>query len=180
MRRPICLTAVAWVSGLVLALALAGACGGPSFDGAVYRGDGFAFRVGPVPSGWTRIPASHASLAFRDEQHDATIALTGRCGLDGEDVPLASLTQHLFIQFTGREILEQQVVPFDQREAMHTVLSAKLDGVLKKFDVWVMKKDGCVYDLYYIAAPARFDAGVSLFRSFVESFATVSADDSAD
>src|SRR5262245_16217370 len=149
MRRTRRLFALGRVFCLLVALALGGACGGPSFDGTVYRGDGFAFRVGSVPAGWTRMRASHAALAFRDESHDATIALSGRCGIDGEDVPLASLTQHLFLQFTAREILEQQVVPFDQREAMHTVLIAKLDGVLKKFDVWIMKKDGCVYDLYY-------------------------------
>jgi hypothetical protein len=172
--------ALARGSCLLVTVALGGACGGPSFDGSVYRGEGFAFRVGAVPAGWTRVQASHAALAFRDEPHDATIALAGRCGLDGEDVPLASLTQHLFLQFTARDILDQQVVPFDQREAMHTVLIAKLDGVVKKFDVWIMKKDGCVYDLYYIGAPDRFDAGVPTFRGFVQSFATVPIDDPAD
>ena len=78
--------------------------------------------------------------------------MNGRCGVDGEDVPLAALTQHLFLRFTEREIVEQAVVPFDRREAMRTVVIAKLDGVPMKFDVWVLKKDGCVYDLDYMAA----------------------------
>jgi hypothetical protein len=150
-----------------------GGCGGAQFDGAVYRGKGFAFRVGPLPPTWKRIDVSNGGLAFRDTAAAATVAVNGRCGVDGEDVPLGALTQHLFLAFTQREILEQKVVPLDGREAMNTVLVAKLDGVPKKFDVWVLKKDGCVYDLYYIAPPDRFDRGVVAFDRFVQGFATV-------
>jgi hypothetical protein len=157
----------------VAALAsLTAGCGAANFDGSVYHGEGFAFRVPPAPEGWKRIEISHAALAYRDEG-GGTIAVDTRCHEDGGDVPLASLTQHLFLGFTDREILEQTVVPFDGREAMHTRLSAKLDGVPTKFDVWVMKKDDCVHDLYYLAAPAHFDRGVAAFERFVQGFATV-------
>jgi len=155
-----------------MAVALAGCAS--AFDGSTYRGDGFAFQVGPIPPSWQRIKVSEGALAFRDEAKGATIAASGRCGKDGDDVPLVALTQHLFLQFTDRQILEQQVVPFDKREAIHTVLVAKLDGVPQKFDVWVLKKDGCVYDLYYLAPPDRFDSGVGEFERFVQGFSTVS------
>jgi hypothetical protein len=171
----------AWTSCFGVAIWLAGlaACGGPTFDGSVYRGDGYAFKVPKSPGSWTRLDVDAGALAFRDEANDATIAVSGRCKVDGEDVPLRSLTQHLFIQFTEREILKEEVVPFDGREAMHTVVVAKLDGVPNQFDVWILKKDGCVYDLYYIAPPARFEVGVGAFRDFVKGFTTVprNADD---
>lgn len=157
----------------VLLLAFAGCSGG--LNGDVYRGPGFAFRIGPVGPSWQRVPASHAALAYRDEAGGGTVVVNGRCGVDGEDVPLEALTQHLFIRFTERKIVEQKVVPFDHREAMHTVVEAKLDGVPMKFAVWVLKKDGCVYDLAYMAAPARFDRGAVEFDRFVRGFATVSA-----
>lgn len=158
---------------IVLALgALASACGA-SFDGTTYRGDGFAFRVPPAPSAWEQLSADGASLAFRDAAAGATIAINARCGKDANDVPLASLTQHLFLQFTERDLVSQEVVPFDGREAMHTVMAAKLDGVPKKFDVWVLKKDGCVYDLLLIAEPAKFEGSVGEFRKYVSGFGTV-------
>lgn len=159
------------------ALLIAGAgCGTAPFRG-VYQGEGFTFRAPLPPETWQQIDVSHAALAYRDPVHDATIAINGRCGADGEDVPLRSLTQHLFIQFTDREVVLEEVVPFDQREAMHTVLVAKLDGVPKKFDVWVMKKDGCVYDVFYIAPPERFDAGVPELRRFLQGFSAASNGD---
>jgi hypothetical protein len=167
--RPNCLLVVLALTGLTAL----GGCGGPQFDGTVYQAGNVAFRVGPTPATWRRIEVSQAALAFRDDTRDATIAVNGRCGLDGEDVPLAALTQHLFLAFTDREILEQKVVPMDGREGMNTLLSAKLDGVPKKFNVWVLKKDGCVYDFLYIARPDRFDKGVTEFDRFVQGFATV-------
>ena len=157
---------------LMLTLVLV-ACGGSSFDGTVYRGNGIAFRVPPAPPSWQRIDVSHAALAFRDEANDATIAVNGRCGDAAQDTPLTSLTQHLFLQFTEREILKREVIPFDGREAMHSVVVAKLDGVPKKFDVWVMKKDGCVYDLLFIARQSGYDAGVVEFQRFARGFSTL-------
>lgn len=160
---------------LVVLIALASGCGA-AFDGTTYRRDGVAFRVGERPASWQPIQAEGTGLAFRDAAAGATIAVSGRCGKDAEDVPLVSLTQHLFLMFTEREILQEEVVPFDGREALHTVMRAKLDGVPKQFDVWVLKKDGCVYDLYFIAQPDRFDAGVPAFRTFVSGFAAVPFD----
>ena len=157
---------------IVASGALASACGA-SFDGTTYHGDNVAFRVPAAPSTWQRIEADGGSLAFRDDGASATILVNGRCKRGEDDVPLASLTQHLFMQFTERDQVSQEVVPFDGREAMHTVMSAKLDGVAKRFDVWVLKKDGCVYDMIYLADPARFDAGVPEFRKFVGGFTTV-------
>ena len=65
----------------------------------------------------------------------------------------------------------------DGREAMHSTVVAKLDGVPKKFDVWVLKKDGCVYDLAYISAPQHYDAGAPAFARFVQGFRTMALGD---
>ena len=162
-----------FLATIALAALGLGGCGGSRFDGNVFHGEGFAFRVPPPPPTWERIDVSYGSLAFRDRAHGATVAVNGRCGRDAGDVPLVALTQHLFLMFTDRTVVKQEVVPFDGREAMHTVLTAKLDGVPKQFEVWVMKKDGCVYDLYYIAPPERYALGQAAFDRFVHGFATV-------
>jgi hypothetical protein len=164
------------LAGLLAGLAQSGAACGAAFDGTTYRANGIAFQVPPPPESWQQIDVSHAALAFRDVESDATIAVNGRCGRDSPDVPLASLTQHLFIQFTEREVLAQEVVPFDAREAMHSTVLAKLDGVPKKFDVWVLKKDGCVYDLLFIASPSRFGAGIEQFQRFARGFRALPSD----
>ena len=152
-----------------LALALAG-CAAPGLEADVYRGDDFAFRVAAVPRDWEPIEVSDAALAWRDVEAGGTVVVNARCDKDGEDVPLASLTQHLFLRFTDRAVELEETVPFDGREALHTRLTAKLDGVPRSFSVWVLKKDGCVYDLVYVAEPERFAAGVVDFDRFARGF----------
>lgn len=149
------------------------ACSGAGLEGTTYRGEGFAFRIARPPESWARIHVSHASLAYRDEKNLAVAAVNGRCEADHDDVPLVALTQQLFIGLTDREVVSQEDVPFDGREALHTVVVAKLDGVPQKFDVWVLKKDGCVYDLYYVAPPDKYAAGAPDFERFVHGFATI-------
>ena len=161
------------VAGLVILASLfVSACAGPRYDGRRYDDGSLRFRTGPVPSAWHGIEADGTLLAFRDDQGGATVAVNGRCGIDGDDVPLASLTQHLFLQFTERELKSQVEQNLDGRAALRTELIGKLDGVPKKFLVYVLKKDGCVYDFWRISEPGAGDDAA--FEGFVKGFATES------
>jgi hypothetical protein len=80
---------------------------------------------------------------------------------------------------TERSIETQATIPFDGREAMRTTLDAKLDGVPMRYDIYVMKKDGCVYDLVYVAPPEPFVAGEPAFERFVGSVHATAHGDTA-
>jgi hypothetical protein len=161
------------VAGLVIAASFVlSACAGSHYDGRRYDDGSLRFRTGPVPAGWHAIEADGTLLAFRDDQGAATVALNGRCGIDGDDVPLASLTQHLFLEFTERELKSQAELDLDGRAALRTELVGKLDGVPKRFLVYVLKKDGCVYDFWRISEPGA--SSDEAFETFVKGFATES------
>jgi len=148
------------------------ACASSGFDGRVYRDEDIRFRVGPIPSAWRQVEVEDARLAFRDDAANATVAVNGRCGLDADDVPLTSLTQHLFLQFTDRVQSSQTKVSLDGREALRTELSAALDGVKKLYLVYVLKKNSCVYDFMYIAADSAPGSRAD-FERFVQGFAAL-------
>jgi len=146
-------------------------CGGQHFDGQVVRKGDVAFRLERLPSSWRAIEVDDTALAFRDDRNAATVAINGRCGKDADDVPLQSLTQHLFLQFTERQLTSQELFPLDGREALRTEMVAKLDGVPKYFHVVVLKKDGCVYDFMQIANQRL---GADEFLEFVRGFSSLS------
>jgi hypothetical protein len=148
-------------------------CASSGFDGRVYHDEDVHFRVGAVPSSWRRLEVEDARLAFRDDAANATVAVNGRCGLDGDDVPLTSLTQHLFLQFTERTQISQTKVSLDGREALRTEISAALDGVKKQYLVYVLKKDSCVYDFMYIVAADPAPGSRADFERFVQGFAAL-------
>ena len=152
------------------------ACGGAaraSFDGAVYRQGPVAFQIGAVPAGWRSVELNHATLAYRDDAHGASVLLNGRCHRPDESTPLLALTNHLLIGSTERSLERQETEPFDSREALHTKLRAKWDGVPIAFDIYVTKKDGCVYDFVYMGDPSAFDGGAPGFEAFVRTFRTL-------
>src|SRR5579883_1493673 len=147
---------------------LAEACGSAQqFNGHVFTNERLSFRVPDVPRDWRRIEVTAADLAFRDDAHEASVLLNGRCSGRDEDVPLASLTDHLIMGTTSREFISQDTIPFDAREALHTVMRAKLDGVLLQYDIYVLKKDGCVFDFVYVVEPQHFTEGAPAFEQFV-------------
>jgi hypothetical protein len=159
-----------------LTLLAATSCGhAQSFDEGVYRRDGLAVRVGPVPPGWRRIEVAGADLAFRDDERSGSALFNVRCGQRDDDAPLTALTAHLIMGTTEREFDAQDTVPFDGREALHTLLRAKLDGVPMQYDIYVTKKDGCLYDLVYVAPPGRFAAGAADFEHFATGVRTESS-----
>jgi hypothetical protein len=159
MRRPaLVLLGLVW---------FVGACGHTSTldDGVLRKGD-VTVRFGPVGAGWSRIAVPGADLSYRDDASEGSVMFDVRCHDRDGDAPLAALTAHLIMGTTERDVQREDTLPFDGREALHTLMTAKLDGVPMQYDLYVMKKDGCVYDLVYVAPPGRFAAGSPSFERF--------------
>lgn len=154
---------------------LAGCAHADSFDGRVFRKAGVTVHVGPVPPGWRRIEVEGADLAFRDKARNGSVLFDVRCGQRDDDAPLSVLTGHLIMGTTERQFDGEDTVPFDGREALHTLLRAKLDGVPMQYDLYVTKKDGCVYDFVYVAPPGHFAEGAAEFEGFARGARATSA-----
>jgi hypothetical protein len=164
---------------VVVAIAPGCAHGDVLQGGVLHKGD-LRVELGPVPSSWRRVEVDGADLAFRDDARDGSALFDVRCRGRDDDAPLAILTQNLIMGTTDRDFESQEVVPFDRREAMHTRLRAKLDGVPMQYDIYVMKKDGCLYDLVFVAPPDHFVEGAADFGRFVAGTHTHSSSTSAE
>ncbi len=160
---------------LVVLVAAAACAHADSFDGVLHK-SGMTVHLGPVPPSWRRIHLEGADLAFRDDGRDGSALFDVRCEGHDDDAPLSVLTEHLIMGTTERQFDAQDVTPFDGREALHTLLRAKLDGVAMQYDIYVMKKDGCVYDLVYLAKPGRFAEGAADFQGFAAGLHASSSD----
>lgn len=151
-------------------------CGGAQFDGVEYRDKEVAFRLGPTPVGAVQLKSNDAKLAFQNDQIGATVAVSARCGLDSDDVPLQALVQHLFLQIENRQTVTEQSYTLDDRAALEVELVADLDGVRRHFVVVVLKKNGCVYDFLHVdgdGSDARLAQSRADFRRMVKGFRTL-------
>ena len=101
-----------------------------------------------------------------------TNAANASCAERG-DPPLRVLLNHLMFGFTDRKVLHEETVQLDGREAIRAVLTARLDGIPRRLHVYIVKKDGCVFDLQYEAPEKTFDTGLPSFAEFVKGFGTI-------
>jgi hypothetical protein len=152
-----------------LFLCAAAACGsGAVFRAGVFTSERVRYRVGTLGPSWRPVKVSGGQVAFVESRTSATISANAVCG--ESDAPLRVLTGHLLIGLTERRILAEKLLPFDGREALRTEVWAKLDGVPVQLDLLVLKKDGCVFDLVYVAPPGSFATGRADFERFAQGF----------
>lgn len=157
---------------IALLVLFVAACGAhTTVSGGVYHAAHTSYRLGTLGPGW-RPHDSDADVAFYDRDLDAMIMVNSECPMQ-HDAPLEVAANTLLIGFTDKQLLRQERVPLSGREALHRRVRAKLDGVPLLLDLFVLKKDECLYDLVYLAPPDSAGRGAADFGRLVAGFDTV-------
>lgn len=163
--------------GLAL-LGLCSACGGWRGHGDTYYKRWEAGKIdheatysfGMPGDGWLPLDQKGAQVAWYNKDLDAAILLEAQCESHG-DSTLEQFTDHLRIDFRAWEIKSQEIVQLIGRDAAHTIVLASIDGgVQTQLELYVLKKNGCLFDLEYIAPPASFEGGRAAFARVVAGF----------
>jgi hypothetical protein len=152
----------------IAALAFA-ACTTPSVSDGKFTDSHVEYALGQPGQGWDSIHLETANGAWHNDSLNASLLVNSHCS-GVADSPLEGLTSDLMMGMTERNIESQKVIPWSKREAMETVATAKLDGVVRKLAMFVMKKDGCVYDIVLDADPAHFEAAQAAYAKVRDGF----------
>lgn len=166
------------LSGVLLITALVASCGGWRGHGDTYyqRHKGgvhhdATYRFGLPGDGWRPLDQKGVQVAWYNDALDAAILLDSQCEAHG-DSTLEQFTDHLRIDFREWQIVSQEPTQLAQRDAIHTVVLASIDGVVKtQMELYVTKKNGCLFDLEYMAPPRSFERGRPAFAQVVAGFA---------
>ena len=152
-----------------------GGCGTTSgtYRSGVFSNEDTRFEIGELGDKWRRISAERRpDVTWYDENRAAIIQINASCD-PALDIPLSSLTNHLLIGFTEREVIDESLNELDGRESLRTRVTAKLDGVQRELLLQVVKKDGCVYDFALAAARgAPFESALVDFDAMLSEFRT--------
>src|SRR5439155_2962091 len=110
------------------------------------------YRTGELP-GWQLIRHKGGEIAFFQEHFDAVAQANATCRDDAEAASLEVLMNHLLIGYTEVQVHQNERVRLDGREALHDLVEARLDGVPVLLDLYVLKRNGCIFDLSLAAPP---------------------------
>lgn len=157
-------------SALVL-LALAGCLGGVNHADRTVRegasGREASYRFGQPGPEWRPLAHQEAQIAWYNPELSAVIALDSECE-EHSDLSLEQFTQRLSIDFREWGVESQEQLQLLDRDALHTVVRASIDGVVEtRLEIYVVKKNGCIFDLEYIAPPHQFAAGRPAFARVI-------------
>ena len=129
------------------------------------------YQVGGLSSDWRRLSLEKAVISFYNQDLGATIATDAFCEQAYDDAPLDMLTKHLFAGLQDVKVLSSRELMLDGRAALHSSLSAKLDGVPVKLETVTIKKDWCLFDFYLVSPPEQIARALPDFLQFFKGFA---------
>jgi hypothetical protein len=146
-----------------------------------------SYRVGLPGPAWEVMRDKGLQVAWRHSTDSSVIQVYGECEQHG-DSDLEDFTDHQRIDYSAWKIVEEPTGDLDakgrprmrrmqyyttiaEREALRTTVRANLDGVDIMIEYVVLKKDGCLFDLTYIARPQTFDQHVGDFQRVIDGFA---------
>lgn len=128
------------------------------------------YRFGEPGPGWRPLRSvPNVQVAWMHPDLGAVIEIHAQCDEQG-DSALHEYTDHLRIDWTDWAIESQTEQTVVGRAALRTVVTAKLDGVPRKNEFLVVKKNGCLFDLRMSARPDAFEAAAPAFASVLQGF----------
>jgi len=128
------------------------------------------YSFGMPGDGWQPLKQKDTQVVWFNTDLDAVILLDSQCESHG-DSDLMQFTDHLRIDFRQWDVKSQEVVKMNSRDALNTVVVASIDGgPQKQLELYVTKKNGCLFDLEYVAPPASFERGRAAFARVVAGF----------
>lgn len=92
-------------------------------------------------------------MFFEHESGRATIVINAECE-KFSDSPLVALTSQLLVDLSDIKYISQEPFIIAAREGLVSEISAKIDGVERYLKIMVLRKNRCVYDAIFNAAPS--------------------------
>jgi hypothetical protein len=137
--------------------------------GQQFISSAYAFEV-PLPGdAWQSVADEPSVLTLAHTQLAAGITISVTCD-HARDVPLDILTRHLFFGFKHMEVLQQTPQALNGVPTLETVARARLDGREVQLHSYVIRRDGCIYDMVYFARPQDYPHGAPSFERMMAGF----------
>lgn len=128
------------------------------------------YRFGLPGPAWREVRnADEVQVAWTNAALGAVITIHAQCAEQG-DSSLSQYTDHLSMDWTHWKIVAQTPEKMIGRDALRTTVDAELDGVPRRNEFVVLKKNGCLFDLQYSARPDAFASGRAAFDAVVAGF----------
>ncbi|MDE2179645.1 MAG: hypothetical protein KGJ40_02205 [candidate division NC10 bacterium] len=127
------------------------------------------FRIPMLRDGWRQLEVEGTELAFRAEPGGQVAALLVNCE-EEQPTALRLLARRLFFGISSKQVVAQNVISLNGTEAVHTLLTGRLQETPVMVSSYVAKAGECAYDLVYVASPEAFQDRLAEFERFAKGW----------
>ena len=139
-------------------------------NGNIYLSNKIPYKVGELPPPWQRMKVRAYAIAFHNPNVGATISTDAFCGPGYDDAGLKILTNHLISGVEDYQIESRDEFTINERGALRTIATGKVDGVPLTFDFVVLNKNKCNFDFMCIVPRGRHAEVAGDFENFFGAF----------
>lgn len=138
-----------------------------SDDDPVRKSGNISLEAPSAP--WQEMHISSADRVWQSRKTGNTIALNSMCQ-KYTDVSLKKLQENILAGVENLKVRSEKTVMFKGREAERIVVDGTTDGIPITIDIFILKKNGCTYDLAYISRDKTFESERPDFDKFLGGF----------
>ncbi|MBI4404613.1 MAG: hypothetical protein HY537_10650 [Deltaproteobacteria bacterium] len=152
---------------LILELAMQSGCallGGGGAGPSIQHAKGY--KVTP-PKNWTTTDEGEGDRAYKLSSGSLATLLSS-CNRDPQ-ASLELLTKHLLIGAREIEYRRQNKLKIGAAEGLYSSVQATMDGVSVELDLFVLRKNGCVFDFSLMNPKRLSDNDRDEFSTFIRS-----------
>ncbi len=127
------------------------------------------YRVGVPGPHWEPHQEQDAQVAWRRTDGSGMITARAQCEAHG-DRTLEQFLDDLRLDFRYWTEQQRSMVRFAGREGLRVRSIVTLDGVSLTMDALLLKKNGCLFDFWYVATDGAFHTGLADYERFLVGF----------
>lgn len=117
---------------------------------------------------FVKVDLDQADEAWQSSKTGNNISIFTDCRPNSSS--LKSLRSSLFGGVEDLIVNEEKTLTFNNREALQSVITGKMEGVPVKINILIFKKNECVYNITYVALTERYEKEIPIFKKFLEGF----------
>lgn len=110
-----------------------------------------------------------ADKAWQSSVNGNTISYHSACR-EASDPSLVAMQSNTLRGLENLKVLDEKRYDYNGREALDTLATGTVDGVLVKIRLVVFKKNGCNFDISYVALAKHYATDEKVFDKFISGF----------
>lgn len=128
------------------------------------------YVTGAPGAGWVAVNPGGADRAWFNADLSASIYTDSNCGTHYRELRLRDLALESIAGLRGTKTVKEETPTVDGRAGLLRVTTGVLDGIEVTVANLVSNKDGCTFDLNYLAPASSFDGGWDAYQAVVAGF----------